>query len=662
MTPVEWFSLAEIAAAAGVSKQAVARRARDWPSREVRMNGGIAKQYNIESIASGGYSSALKQLLPAAPTPPSPENPTPDSERSSHLWRWAWTKSQKHRDIGQNKAMCLFKLRDLLDAKIPVREALETVAQEWAIPAATIRGWYYGTSQHPGVREHPKSDWAALMIPGWSVQRERKEIPPAAWDYFLALYLTHDGDTVAECYRRTDEAAKQHGWGDLPALRTFHKRVQSDIKESTRVYWREGEVALARLYPPQKRDRSMYAAGEAVVGDGLKFDKLWVKWPDGEVLNTSTGWFWADLRSNKILAYRLAKTENTDLFRLATYDLTAICTPTDAWIDNTVVAANKAMTGRSGNRHRFKNREDDPLGLLQLVGITPRFTLPDMTKSNPGAKPIERSFGIGGLHDLVAKHPQFLDRGFSKATAIPYAEFAQVVAQEVVRFNARPNRRTDICAGVKSYDEAFAESFKDATVRVLTLEQREMLLLMPEVVTASRERGEIKLQAGKGPHGAHRYWNEAMADRKGQKVVAYYDPADLLAAVTVTTLDGQVIGKVQHYAGVGFGDTEAGREWAKNKARSQKAQKVAAQADKRMGALEAAALTPAPNTPASIPAPGLVAPNFGQPLKRVANGDVVGPSSDPQRQRIFQENVNRMLDRHLAKTAPLKTRSTGANQ
>ena len=71
-------------------------------------------------------------------------------------------------------------------------------------------------------------------------------IPKEAWDFFRRLYLTRGQRTVAWCWRRTCEAAAERGWGDLPSVRTFQRRVTSEISDRERVLKRHGPEALAR--------------------------------------------------------------------------------------------------------------------------------------------------------------------------------------------------------------------------------------------------------------------------------------------------------------------------------------------------------------------------------------------------------------------------------
>ena len=635
MTPTEpmpdspEFTIRQIAEAKDVSFQAVKKRSlhHRWSYREEPCLGGKRRLYTLSSLPVDVQAALLSTNpvrltetnttdpdtntagYPAKPAPTykdrEPTNGKPADYDPQTLWQWAASRTQRLRDVGTARAAAVSSLERLLLAGQPLGSAARTVSRDEPFSTPTLKRWYYKAKRY--APEHR----AAALIPGWSGGRYRTEIPLQAWDWFKSYYLNRSQPTLAEAYRRTVETAAAQGWGELPSERTFANRMNSDVFHDSRVFLREGGEALAKLHPSQRRNKTVFRAGEAVSGDGLKFDRLWVRWPDGEILNTTTGWFWADIRTGYIAAWRLAKTETTDLFRLATYDLTGLFKPRLAWVDNTMVAAAKSMTAGAEGRRRGKDKPDDPVGLLPQLGIEVRFTDPSKEMGSPGAKPIERSFGIGGIHDKVATHPRFLNRGYSQKTAIPYEEFAEVVRNEVIRFNRQPKRRTAACRRVLSYEQAFEELFKEAVPTKLTEAQRGLLLLVPEVVRADSRSGEIRLKAGKGPMGQHRYWTEALTEFKGRKLTVYYDPEDLSRSVSVYTLDGRYVARAEHLANTGFADTAAAREWQRNKARKLKAQKKAARAEKRMKDLEVAAAYPEAEE-GTPPDPGVVAGNFGQ--------------------------------------------------
>ena len=321
-------------------------------------------------------------------------------------------------------------------------------------------------------------------------------------------------------------------------------------------------------------------------------------------------------------------------------------------IDNTRAAANKKMTAGMPGCKRFKDLPGDPEGLLKTIGVERvQWTNPDGITGNPGAKPVERSFGTGGIHEMVRTNPRFHGRGYSRKTAVPVDEIREVVAEEVARFNAREGRRSPICNG-KSLEQALREDFEDPTneVRVLAPEQREILKRVPVAVTPHKQTGEISFNpvSGAGKLGRLRYWSKDLARHRGRKPTAYYDPENLKAPVTVLDPDGRLACVAKHVGDVTFNDTAAAGEHARNKRRYVKATKVAAKAQKRMKAGKAAALSPKPEG-AEPPEAGVVAPNFRQQVQ-VAGGDVVAPppvEEYTEEQRRFDKRIIAMGDREI---------------
>ena len=612
------YTVRQISKALGVSVQAVDKRSKReaWSYDEEPSRGGKRRIYALETLPQDVQIALLTKFGVSDETPAETDDkPTYDRDA---LWAWANSRSDKQRAKGKEKARLLKMVAALHDNGMPLKEAFRKIADKEGVSARTMEGWYHGIKGKTGAKHYARADWEAALVPGHVGRTAEATFDPAAWDWCRSYYLKRNGPSMAEAALRTIETAAKNGW-EVPAKRTIERRLE-EIPEAVRVYVREGAEALRRLLPWQRRDKRSLGVGEYVSGDGLKFDKIWVDWGD-EAINTTTAWIWQDVYSGRLLAHRIAKTENTDLFRLATYDLVAITVPRVAQIDNTRVAANKAMTAGAKGRHRFKSQEDDPLGILLQLDIYPQFTNPDHTQSNPGVKPIERAFR--DLHEAVRQNPKLLNRGYSKATAVPIDEFRAVVAEEIKRHNARKGRRTALCGGKKSFDDVFFEAYKKASVRKATETQRQLLLLMPEVVYASKAKGEIQLKAGKGPTGKPRYWSEELIDHRASKLVAYYDPENLDKPLQVYTLAGQFICAAERIADTGFNDTEAAREWSKYNRRRMKALKKIAEDQVRMNALEIAAHAPDAPDDLEIPEPGVVRGNFRQKT-RVQDGRVVG--------------------------------------
>ncbi|CUW41101.1 putative transposase (Bacteriophage Mu, transposase 25-230; Transposase, Mu, C-terminal 244-310) [Magnetospirillum sp. XM-1] len=378
-----------------------------------------------------------------------------------------------------------------------------------------------------------------------------------------------------------------------------------------RVLAREGEDALKRLYPAQTRDRSMFHALEAVNGDGHKFD-VFVRWPDGEIGRPMMVAF-QDLYSGKIVAWRVDKSENRDSIRLALGDLVEDWgIPEHIWFDNTRAFANKALTAGTASRFRFKVRDEDPVGLCALLGIQVHFTLPYSGQS----KPIERAFR--DLCDSVARHPAFAgawcgNNPMAKpenygSKAVDLDDFLRVLAEQLAEHNARPGRRSQVCGGVKSFDQAFAESYEISAIRKAEPEQRRLWLLAAEGVKVDRTDGKIKLLGNV-------YWSDSLHDHLGQPLIARFDPDDLAADLHVYRLDGGYIGAAACIDAAGFADAAAAREHGRARRTWMKAAKTMLAAERRMDAAEFAALIPSAAPPialeSKVVAPMFKAPNLG---------------------------------------------------
>jgi len=563
-----WYAATALAGVAGMpttSRNVNARAQREvWTSRLRAAQGG-GREYAFTSLPAAtqaallmrergslhalGMQGAVEQLVQARHTPDSLASARQALENAS----------QARKDEANTRLHAVLGIEALCGTGATVMQARALVAaqlQQQSVKGAstaTLARW------QAMVDGAPRADWLALLLPSYVGRTAEAPCDPLAWEWYKSYWLTRRQPTHAETYRRLQEIASAKGWA-IPSDKTLQRRIEREIDPHVATLLRLGPEAAAHRTPVQQRDRSVFGAGEAVNGDGLKFDKLWVKFEDGEILNTATAWFWQDLRTNRVLAWRLGKTENTDLFRLATYDLTGVCAPAHVWIDNTRVAANKEMTAGAKGRHRHLAKAADGLGLLLMLGMEPHFTNPDKETGNPGSKPIERGFGIGGLHSEVANNPQLLNRGYNKTTAIPVQELREVITFEVARFNARSERRTAECRGVLSFDQAWENAAAERAPRVLAESQRRMLLMSREAVKVDRDHGTVWIKAGRSQYDKNRYWCESLARYAGRELVAHFDPENLSAGIHLYTLDGRYLFHADHLAGRAYNDRDAGRE------------------------------------------------------------------------------------------------------
>jgi putative transposase len=156
------------------------------------------------------------------------------------------------------------------------------------------------------------------------------------------------------------------------------------------------------LYPAQQRSKAALHALAIVNGDGYKHN-VWVRFADGEIVRAKT-WFWQDVYSGKILAWRTDKTEHTDMIRLAFGDLVERgasprrCSSTTRSRPPTRRCPAACATA-SASRCATKSRT----ACSSLLGVDVH------TWATPGhgqAKPVERAFGTGGVGEYVDKAPE----------------------------------------------------------------------------------------------------------------------------------------------------------------------------------------------------------------------------------------------------------------
>ncbi|MGL1307471.1 transposase domain-containing protein, partial [Vibrio parahaemolyticus] len=444
---------------------------------------------------------------------------------------------------------------------------------------------------------------------------------------------------------------KHHGWS-IPSLKSLSRRLEHEVPIQQRVMLREGQHALHQMFPPQERSVEGLHALEWINGDGYQHN-VFVRWFNGEIIRPKT-WFWADVYSRKIVGWRCDISENTDSIRLSLMD---VCEkygiPKEITLDNTRAAANKWMTGGVPNRYRFKVKEDDPLGIIPMMGIELHWSSVILGKGHGQAKPIERAFGVGGLEEYVDKHP--LCRGaytgpnpMAKpdnygSKAIEAEDFLIAIAKGVEMYNAKENRNTEVCKGFMSFNQAFNASYEVAPIRKATEEQLHMMMLQAEAVRVSRH-GTVSLDAGGSLKGRrNRYYADAMMNYIGQKLVARFDPLKLHEAIEIYTLNGVRVCTAECLEKVGFGDTQAAREHKRKRTQFTKANKIAAEAQTEMDALEVAAMMK-PLEEEVIPETKVV-----EPFRPVAIGNTVArvqveEEAEDDYEQNFSESVAYLME------------------
>nr|WP_294547613.1 transposase domain-containing protein [uncultured Rhodopila sp.] len=592
---LHWLSAAELLAHAldGLPATLPALRAfaerQGWEQRKRAGKGG-GTEYHVAGLSADQRAALALKLAPAAPT-------RPDGARSER-WEWFERQAETLQARARDRLAALEAVGKLVAGGTSKLAAMALVAGQTGANKSSLYNWEARTH---GI---PRADWLPHLADGWGATAERTDCPAEAWDMLRADYLRLERPSFAACHRRLQMAAKAKGW-TLPSARTLERRLL-EIPEATRVFARQGAEALKRLYPAQERSRAHFHALEAINVDGHKWD-VFVKWPDGEILRPLMVAF-QDLYSGKLLSWRIDKSENKEATRLAFGDLVEqFGIPEHCWLDNGRAFASKWITGGTPTRYRFKVRDEDPVGLLPLLGVQAHWTNPYSGQS----KPIERAFR--DFAGDTAKHPAFAGAYVGNSpmakpenygsSAVPLETFLRVLGEAVAEHNARPGRDTAVCNG-RSFDQAFTESYATAPIRKAAPAQRRLWLLAAEGVLCARTDGSIRLEG-------NRFWAEFLAGQRGARVSVRFDPQSLHDDLHVYGLDGRYLGAAPCVEAVGFDDAEAAR--AHNRARNAwlRGVRMQAEAERKMTIGQVAELLP--GAPAAAPAPNtkIVRPVFG---------------------------------------------------
>jgi hypothetical protein len=309
-----------------------------------------------------------------------------------------------------------------------------------------------------------------------------------------------------------------------------------------------------------------------------------------------------DVRSSKIVAFRIGESESAALARLAFADLFRdFGIPRHCVLDNGRGFASKWITGGTANRFRFKVKAEEPTGLLTALGVQIHWALPYRGQS----KPIERAFR--DMCDTIAKHPA-MDGAYTGNSptnkphdygkrAVPWDEFVAHVGQGIADHNARIGRRGRDYAG-RSFDQVFAASFAAAPIAKATPEQLRMALLAAEQKTVNRQTGAIELFG-------NRYWSPDCGRLAGEKVAVRFDPDDLHSEIHLYGQDGEYLCSAEVIEDNGFLDVSGAKATQKRWADHRRRIRDGLEAERLLSAEELAAMQPDRPMP-ELPEPGAV--------------------------------------------------------
>ncbi|MGR3466533.1 MAG: transposase domain-containing protein [Shimia sp.] len=466
----------------------------------------------------------------------------------------------KARDRAMTRLRVVEAVTELRAGGVPRTLAVKYAAEEFGAGVRSIHDWL------KLVDGTDRRDWLAHLLPGSKGGSTPVEAPLA--DSFMghlqSLFLRPEQPTFAQCYRDTVKVAKATGWVVPPEHRA-RRMFKRAVPKAVEVLKRQGQKALMRLSPGQIRDRQTLHAMQLVNADCHRFDVM-VRWPDGRVDRPTIAAF-QDVYSGKLLSWRVDHAPNRWMVMSAFGEMVEdYGIPRECLFDNGMEFASKDLTGGMKTRYRFKVREDEPHGVLTILGINVVWAQP----AHGQAKPIERAFR--DIASDVSKDPRFTGAYVGHAPhakpenygerAVPLETFVRVLGEGVLEHNARDGRQGGVCGG-RSFDRVFAESYAEAPIMRAQPEQRPLWLMASRTVKVPAEQVQVKLQG-------NFYYSPWLIERAGQELVARFDPEDLHRGIDMFDKDGRHLGFLECRSKVGFRDMDAARETTRRRARELK--------------------------------------------------------------------------------------------
>jgi transposase InsO family protein len=604
----EWFTAAELAELALPGLPTTKRKMNERASADMwamrvgnngeplarasgRRGGGLEYHWSVVPAAARA-ALAARAIEAVADVSAQPET------RAAAKWRHFERQTAKAKAEAHRRATAIAMIENYVDiGGLTKSAAVANTAARMKIGAATLWNWL------KLVEGVAAADRLAYLAPGHAGGGAEVEIDPDALKILLSDYLRPEQPTFSSCYYRLLKGYAEPKGIKLPCERTLRRRLDKQLDRRVVTARREGAEALRRSLPSQRRTVEALQAMELVNIDGHKWD-VFVQWPDGTIARPLMVAI-QDIYSRKMLAWSIGRTESAVETRLAfaqlfeKYGIPAACL-----LDNGRAFASKWITGGAASRFRFKIREEEPLGVLTALGVKIHWATPYRGQS----KPIERCFR--DFCDSIARHPAlagaYTGNGVDAkpenygSKAIPIEQFREVVEAGIAAHNARTGRRTEMGAGVRSFDQVFAESYAVAPIGKATPEQLRLALLAADDRPTDKRTGVITL------HG-NQYWAEELSQIAGDRVTIRFNPDDLHAPIHVYTRDGRYLCAAPAFQSTGFIDVEAAKDRARMEKRHKTAVREMIEAEQLLSAAQVAdMLQRTANEP--LNAPGVIRP------------------------------------------------------
>lgn len=368
---------------------------------------------------------------------------------------------------------------------------------------------------------------------GWN--KGMSDINPEIWSIFTSFYLTQNQLSVENCYGKTVAVAREHYpelAAGIPCSRTFGRRIKSEIPDAIIECGRKGNKAFLDKYLEYaERDIRNTKCNDIWIADNHTLDFFTLS-DDGEVHRPSITTF-QDAKSGIVVAAELCDHPNSDTTKLALRSaiLQGYGIPVSVYFDNGSEFLTKDFGGRGHRKKKDWQKNEHPVQILSLLGISMINALP----KNARAKPIERFFYTfkehysksiesycGGKPD---ERPEKCKELVKEKKLITDAELREILPQFIRGHNSELYGGKERRYKKMKRIDVWNESVRSGEIEFRTSDAENLNLLM------MRTTRKQKI----GRNGVHIEWageklwykDETTVFHINEEVYVRFDPADL---------------------------------------------------------------------------------------------------------------------------------------
>lgn len=354
-------------------------------------------------------------------------------------------------------------------------------------------------------RKYKSGDVADLIDMRGGHNRGQITIPPDAWEYFYALYMTLQKRSVQRCWELT-----RLEYPNIPTVSTFERNLTT-IPKLVMIYYREGEKAFNDALVSMERSREDIASNDIWFSDHHLVDVAVIN-NHGKVFRPWLTVFF-DARASKVISFivRDKSADATVIKQCLRLGIEKYGVPKELYFDN-------------GKDYREKSfNADFPISLVKQLGINMIYATP----YHGQAKTVERFFGT--MEDRFCKllptylgkdakqRPENMRVTFDKLKdkAPTMEQFIKALENYFVEYNNTPSGGIDMNG--KCPEQVYCENLHTVT------EVKDKSILR---ILCGTFDERIVQKNGVQYQGRFYYHTELLA-HQGEKVVINADPYNM---------------------------------------------------------------------------------------------------------------------------------------